>query len=173
MSGLSMDHVHQTGSHREPRIIMIYALVGPPFGGMIVFLMFLISASFGETWRENLHDDFSGTIFSLIGAAIGFPVMGYPFGGVQALLTGLLIKTVASSGGRFGYLTAFLAPAFVGAAVTVLLTYLYYDGVGFAPISVFIAVGLIGIVASLIVRFLFRRRFGKQIHDDASAQTFT
>ncbi|MAW80725.1 MAG: hypothetical protein CMI63_10840 [Parvularcula sp.] len=142
--------------YQEHRIIMIYAIVGPPIGGVITHGIYWFS-SFLDS--GILQGSLLEIAFTLIGTLPAFMLLSYPFGGVQALLTGLLIKTIAGKEGRFGYLTAFLAAALVGIGVAVLLALGYVPSVGFAPIGALTILGMIGVGASLIIRYFFRNRF--------------
>lgn len=165
MSNKENKHAASSNSgYRASRIVLIYGLFGPPIGGLIVYVYYLIDSFFLSRMPNfvDRHYDFVDAIFSIAAGFIAFPLLGYAFGGVQALLTGLLIKTLAGPEGKFGYLTVLLAATVVGASVGALLVSGYVTAIGFAPITIVIVLGVIGIAASIIVRFLFRRRFGKK-----------
>lgn len=144
------------GKYQENKIIMIYALAGPPVGGAITHVIYWFS-----TFLESRLPGGSliETVFTLIGSLPAFLLLSYPFGGVQALLVGLVIKTFARSAGGFGYLTAVFAAGAVGTALGVLLSMGYISALGETPVGVSTFLAVVGIFASIVVRFLFRDRF--------------
>ena len=136
-------------------VFFIYLLLGPPLGAL-VFYLGLIGYSFIESGFGNPSDgmsvaavaEFVVAFFSFLWVIVFF---SYFAGGLQAAGTGLILAVVSKDGGRFGYNLAFLAalvPSFLGAVLFA------GDTPGFA-----VAMFVTGIVASLLLRLLFRERF--------------
>ncbi len=144
---------------KRPRVIVLYSIFGPPIGGLIVYLIFLAYTARNEYFLADFRENTLEVLTSLLGGLISFPLLAYLFGGVQALLTGALIKRLSDSDGRFGYLTAFFAAMWVGVCMSFVLSAAYFFSIGYIPVSAIVALGVLGIVASLIVRFLFRKSF--------------
>lgn len=138
---------------RRLPIFFIYFVVGPPVGGLLFTAFFTISMLHGFVFGEvaeagDAFFRFLGGLFVMVPLAV---IFSYFFGGVQAAVTGLFISGFAPRNGRFGYLTAFVAaigPSLAGAFLI-------------ARESIFFGTWLaaIGTLASLMVRYIFRRRF--------------
>lgn len=156
---MSNENAATDPGQRNSRAILIYGLFGPPVGGLIAYIILLVYAARGEYWWADFRENTLEVLASLSTGLIAFPLYGYLFGGVQALLTGLIVKTFADTDGRFGYMTAFVAATLVGVVVGLFLTTGYFFSIGYAPVIAFVVLAVIGITASLIVRFLFRKRF--------------
>ena len=138
------------------RIALIYGLFGPPVGGIFVWVYYWIERVVDEVL---LYESIFEGVISIVGTIVGFALLGYPFGGIQALLTGLLIKAIAGPQGKFGYLTALIAPSIIGGVASVILCAGYIGALDNAPIEIAAFIAVIGIAASLALRFLFRKRF--------------
>ncbi|WP_428409629.1 hypothetical protein [Hyphococcus sp.] len=147
------------GRGRKVATILIYLLLGPPVGGMIFAAFFSVSNvyNFLTGSSANQEDLVSGTV-GLFVLAMPF---SYMFGGLQAAMTGVIIAICTRNEGRFGYGLAFLASlvsSLVGAVI------FGRDAVGFGVILV-----VVGVLSSLVLRFLFRKVF----REDISAQNET
>ena len=143
---------------RRLPIILIYALLGPPVGAIVLLLSMFITSFAEAISREGLgvlsveNLPSFATIFGVAYIVIAF---SYLFGFVQALLTGVILAEWRTRFGGAGYLAAFIAPLCVGlAAYAVLLP----AAPGFGH-GVPLLLGAIGIAASLILRFFFRSAF--------------
>ncbi|NOX84135.1 MAG: hypothetical protein GXP06_14355 [Alphaproteobacteria bacterium] len=147
---------------RQPWIILIYTLAGPPIGGIIAMLsiyVYLAIETGFQSWLDNVRAEPIQIFLSLSRAFITVAFYGYIFGGIQALLTGIYISLNSGNDGKFGYGLAITASVFVALAVTAVLTAFYQIRSGYAFLVAPIILGAIGIAASVIVRFLFRKRF--------------
>ncbi len=154
-----------TSKGRRPRIILIYVLAGPPIGGIIAMLaiyMYLAIETGFQPWLDNVRAEPIQTILSLPMTFIIVALYGYIFGGIQALLTGIYISLNSGKNGKFGYKLAITASAFVALVVTAVLTAFYQIRTGYAVLAVPIILGAIGIAASVLVRFFFRKRFSPE-----------
>lgn len=145
-----------SGSRRGFIVFFIYLLLGPPLGALVFYLGLIgysvIDNGFGNSsgWAVADAVEFVVAFFSLLWVITLF---SYFFGGLQAAGTGLILAILSRDGGRFGYGLAFMAalvPSFLGAAL------LAGDAPGFA-----VALFATGLVASFLLRFLFRKRFGR------------
>jgi uncharacterized membrane protein YdbT with pleckstrin-like domain len=87
-------------------IVGIFLFIGPPLGGytLLVIIFFMGVADHGIDWAR-LSDAFVGAMFFTA-------VFSYVFGGVLALLTGLMVALSRVIGGR----TTILTPIFAAVA---------------------------------------------------------
>lgn len=147
---------------RTAMVFFIYLIFGPPIGGLATILAFLVlpgilAGNFG------LLGDASGEGFVQLVFLPVWVVMlslwGYVFGGVQAAMTGLILAACSDLDGRFGYDRAIFAtlPPSVFAGIFIGKDYVddYGAGHGFLTLVLTLA----SIVASLALRYLFRKRF--------------
>ena len=101
-------------------IVGIFLFIGPPLGGytLLLIIFFMGVADHGIDWAR-LSDAFAGAMFFTA-------VFSYVFGGVLALLTGLMVALSRAVGGRTTMLTpvfaAVLANGVVVLANTVIAT---------------------------------------------------
>jgi hypothetical protein len=164
---MSMDNLTDddapTHKGKRPRIILIYALAGPPIGGIVAILsiyMYTAITSGFEIWLDNVRAEPIQTLLSLLMTLVAVAFYGYILGGIQALLTGSFISLFAGKDGKFGYGLAIIAPAFVALGVGGAWMVFYQIRVGFTPFfEPPIMLGAIGVAASVTVRFLFRKQF--------------
>ena len=153
-----------TRDHRQrSRIVLIYSIIGPPIGGLIAYFAFMVSATFSEMFWVNTKEATLESLLSLLSGIVVFPLLAYMFGGLQALCTGLLIARIANRDGRFGYLTAFAAAAFIGLLVGLVAVLVYsVSGVSVSDIALaFSVLWAIGVASSLLLRCWFRGLFAK------------
>lgn len=157
-------HTDEKSPLRMAPIIAIYTGLGPPIGGVLTSLSLFAVAMF-EAGGGSLTGFSTRALESVLGLIVLIPISalyGYYLGGIQAFLTGAIIAFASRSKGGFGYVTAFLAPLAVGVVAGVLMvTDFRLDFTRVVPGEYMMAAILaaIGVVASLILRFLFRRRF--------------
>jgi len=152
---------------RRPRIILIYTLVGPPVGGILTLLAIFISSAITsglEIWLGNVRTEPVLTILSVPMMFVGFALFGYIFGGIQAFLTGAYISLVAGKDGKFGYLTATACAVLVGALTSGVLAVFYWVGVGFVPAVELAYLAFVGVISSIIVRWMKRHSFRKAVN---------
>lgn len=145
---------------KRGNIILFYIFVGPPVGGMLVFLylfVFSLLSGAADFWTDSFFKEPLEALSTFAGNFILVTLLSYVFGGVQALATGLLISTISGPEGNFSYVVALIIPAIVGATVMLALAEAYQ-----MPLGIGAFLGAIGVGASILIRFLFRRRFGKR-----------
>lgn len=142
---------------RKVMVFFIYLIFGPPIGGIITLTSMLgyvvIEEGFGQTFSNEWFSGFPLFPFYILFLSL----WGYLFGGVQAALTGLILSISSDAGGRFGYFHALLATIPPSILAGIFLYFQERDG--------FVASGvlaIVSVVASLVVRFLFRNRFRPQ-----------
>lgn len=84
---------HAVGAAQSPgrgrwkeslRGLILFALLGPPLGGLLVALAIGIT----ETWQGNLQGEGMSNWLAILGLAL---VFSYPFGVVPAAVTGLMV----------------------------------------------------------------------------------
>lgn len=155
---------------RRRKVFFIYVIFGPPIGAIIVVFTVLV-----VTMYDGGIDLTYGSWIELIQALSWFLMItlfalmySYLVGGVQAALTGVIVACLSSNNGRFGYGLALAAPALVGLVAGIVLAYPLNTG---AQLSAYL--GVIGVLANLAIRFLFRKRFRREDFDHiaASAQS--
>ena len=157
---------------RAPRamIFFIYLLAGPPAGatlfvaGVVAYGigLQLSGAGVGIGYNGPSETSMLQTIATIPVFWIVASVLSYIFGGLQAAGTGLLLTFMSGEDGRFGYGLAFFAalvPSFFGAVL------FGRDAPGY-----FAVLFAIGVAASLILRFHFRKRFSRLVVEE---DTFT
>ncbi|MEO1136379.1 MAG: hypothetical protein AAFW68_07190 [Pseudomonadota bacterium] len=139
---------------RRLPIFFIYLIFGPPIGGVIFAIGW-----FGALFISQISSTTIVPAEALWTHAQAFPlflllsiVFSYLFGGVQAILTGLFISAFAKRNGKFGYRMALLA-SFSGSLLGGLL--FARDSLTFLALLT-----AIGVLASILIRFVFRNRFG-------------
>ncbi|MFC2952843.1 hypothetical protein ACFOOP_12970 [Marinicaulis aureus] len=140
----------------------IYLIAGPPIGAL-VFMAFLcamaIEAAFitPSLTSPSVPSEAAilGTFVSLIAFTPVALMFSYFFGGLQAAATGLLLIFLSDRQGKFSYGAAMLAalPSSLAA-----LFIIGRDSIGFG-----VVVALIGMLSSLILRLIFRKRFGRHV----------
>ncbi|MCA8887488.1 MAG: hypothetical protein KDA46_01580 [Parvularculaceae bacterium] len=160
----------QNSVARKLSIIAIYTFLGPPVGGALtaisMFFLEAFDASNGSlaVFATKALQSLPGMVFIIPSAAI----YGYFFGGVQAFITGVGIAYAANGRGGFGYLTAILVPLVVGVVAGVLIatdfrldfTFRFdFTRLSSSEYVSAAVLAVIGVGASLVLRFLFRRRF--------------
>ena len=139
-------------------VFFIYMIAGPPIGGALFLLGFMgygIFAETGPTFLSKFDETAVLRFFATLPMIFGFTLLfGYFLGGLQAAGAGLILTLMSDKNGRFGYGLAFLAaivPSLLGAWLWM------GDAPGFAAILF-----SLGLAASLVLRFLFRKRFGRR-----------
>jgi hypothetical protein len=147
---------------RKAMVFFIYLMFGPPIGGLATILTFLILSAVlaGDL---GLLGDASGEgviqLFFLPVWVVMLSLWGYLFGGVQAAMTGLILAACSDLDGRFGYDRAVIAtlPPSMFAGILIGKDYVndHDAGHGF----LILVLTLASIVASLVLRYLFRERF--------------
>ncbi len=96
---------------RWVRILIVFAILGPPAGGL-VFAAPMLASSMTSAIADGER---AGELFALPQLVGMIALFSFPFGGPPAVLAGLLLTWRASHRGRPpGYLEA----AFVGAAIS-------------------------------------------------------
>ncbi len=160
----SRPYTNENPPLRTVPVIAIYTGLGPPIGGVLASLLLFAVAMF-EAAGGSLTGFSTSALESVLGLIVFIPISalyGYYLGGIQAFLTGAIIAFASRSKGGFGYVTAFLAPLAVGVVAGVLIvTDFRLDFTRVVPGEYMMAAILaaIGVVASLILRLLFRRLF--------------
>jgi len=139
-------------------IILIYAVLGPPVGGLL-FLLGILFISLGDGLRHAALTDLSVVgMLKGIRSFLLFYIFTIPFsymyGFVQALLTGAVLSELLKRRGEAGYAAAFLAPLVIGLGAYLVFDFgLEHDR---ALAAVIVAAG---VLASLVLRLLFRNAF--------------
>ena len=139
-------------------IFAIYLAFGPPMGA-IIFVVTIVAAGLIGRLFEIATGQPAGSsqltdIINLLFFFSAMPIiimLSYLFGGLQAAVTGIIIAVSSGKGRKFGYGLAFLAPVIPSAAA------LFVLGRGETGLGWFL--GVIGVTASLAIRYLFRARF--------------
>lgn len=151
-----------TAVKHEPRrrlpIIFIYALLGPPVGAIVFLSGALLAAAYQSLklngWEGvSLSDALQSLAVVPVVLLYAIP-FSYLFGFVQALLTGVALAELRARTGKARYLEAVLVPLVIGAGAYAVMAAGLYPVYDFAA-----AIVAIGIAASLVLRFLFRRAF--------------
>lgn len=136
-------------------IVLIYTLLGPAIGGMLtvsVLIAVWAVTEFGmsdDLFERPLETLLSLPLMFLIGA-----LYGYIIGGAQAFACALLLAAVSDLNGRFSYARAAIASMIVAFLSAVFFYVAIDDNLGNAAFMV-----AAGPPTSLILRFLFRKRF--------------
>ncbi|PQA85599.1 hypothetical protein CW354_21930 [Marinicaulis flavus] len=142
---------------RRFAIFCVYLVLGPPVGGLFLIAGALLTAG-ASVFTGNGDGISSGsgwdTIFGVFALTPLVLMFSYLFGGLQAAATGLFLAVFSGKEGRFGYILAVLAPVPPG---LVALFVMGRDG-----LSGGLALGLLGILASVTLRFVFRKSFGRR-----------
>lgn len=151
---------NKTPHERKPvPIILLWFFVGPPVGGLLTVLGTVLFLSFEFDIREALNVLGGISLYEMVWIPIYLlfgSLMGYVFGGVQALLTALLLKRWYKINGTVGYGAAAGAAAVVGLLAAILLT-AFSGEAAITDFKLSVVLFLAGIAASVVVRFLFRR----------------
>lgn len=95
-------------------IVVVFLFIGPPIGGyaLLVIAFVLKAAAHGIDWAR-LSDAFVGAIFFTA-------IFSYVFGGMVALLTGVLVSVSRLVGGTTGILTPIFAALLANGAAALL-----------------------------------------------------
>ncbi len=146
------------GYRPRSSIILIYAFLGPPVGSLLFLLGVFLFSLQDEINYGVLADPSVLGVLKGIGAFLLFFIFtipfSYMFGFVQALLTGVVLSGLHNKNGKAGYLAAFLTPLGISAGAYAVFGFGFEFGQGFAA-----AIAAIGVLTSLILRFLFRGAF--------------
>ena len=150
--------VRPYSENRRGMIIGLYLLVGPPIGAAIIVALLWVAMflSFVDGGQINIDGaDLSNGLGVLAVVSVLAAPVSYFFGGIQALVTGIIIACFSDKDGKFGYGLALLAPV----APCVAAAFVLDVERGEPNWGAFF--GVVGVLASLIVRLLFRQRFSK------------
>ncbi len=149
------------GFKPQSSIILIYALLGPPVGSVIFLLgVFLISLEDGfksvALTEPSVIETLKGVGYFILFFVFTIP-FSYIYGFVQALLTGAVLSEILKRRGKAGYLAAFLTPLVIGLGVYVISDF----GIE-REREVAAAMVVVGVLASLVLRFLFSSAFNEK-----------
>lgn len=155
---------------RKLMIFFFYLLAGPPAGATLFVAgvlaygigLQLSGAGVGIGYYGSGETGMLQIIATIPMFWILASVLSYIFGGLQAAGTGLLLTFMSSENGRFGYglaIFAALVPSLLGAVM------FGRDAPGY-----FAVLFAIGVASSLLLRFLFRKRFSRLVVEEG---TFT
>lgn len=137
-------------------IVVIYTLLGPAIGGMLTISV-LIAMTAATTGFESGYDNFDAPLQMLLSLPMTLllgALFGYYVGGVQAVMCALLLAAISDLNGRFSYARAAIASMVVAFLSAVFFYVAIDDNLGNAAFMV-----AAGPPTSLILRFLFRKRF--------------
>ena len=142
------------GENWRVSIFPIALFLGPPLGGLMVWVVFAIDYLLSQPFSFPDELVLSALLFlrNVIASVVVMAFCGYVFGGLQAAAAGLLLTFWSDKNGRFSYLKAFLAPMAPGLLVMAIF---YKDGL---LVLTSLLLGL-GVASSLALRFLFRKSF--------------
>jgi len=138
-------------------IVLIYTLLGPAIGGVMTTSSLIIDPYLQNAAPDTIADYLEILSWSLIfvlSAIIYGSFFGYWFGGVQAFACGLLLAAMSNREGRFGYFHAGLAAAITAGVAMAIYEFAFGWSLGEALF--FVSAGL---PTSLLLRFLFRKKF--------------
>jgi len=141
------------GTNSRESIAVIYSLAGPPIGGFLTSIAEIADFRYGPTLKQLIDSPFT-TMSDLMQLIFSLTFGGYIFGGFQAAACGLLLMTMSDHQARFSYLQASVASVVVAVSAAAILVFLF----GLDLVSAFFVVAA-GPPTSLILRFLFRKRF--------------
>ena len=139
-------------------IILSYIVLGPAIGGILTISV-LIAMTAATTGFESGYDNFNAPLQMLLSLPMTLllgALFGYYVGGAQAVMCALLLAAISDLDGRFSYAQAAIA-AFIVAFLSAVFIYVAIDdNLGNAMFMV-----AAGPATSLILRFLFRKRFAQ------------
>lgn len=137
-------------------IFLLYIILGPAIGGMLTISV-LIAMTSATTGLESGYDNFNVPLQMLLSLPMTLllgALFGYFVGGAQAVMCALLLAAISDQDGRFSYAQVAFASMIV-ACLSAVFIYVASDGnLGAAMFMV-----AAGPPTSLILRFLFRKRF--------------
>ncbi|WDI30799.1 hypothetical protein PUV54_12630 [Hyphococcus flavus] len=151
------DRIGNVGFNRRVTIFLIFLVFGPPIGGLIAihgFLLYMIlQTGLSEVFPEFKFQTLLGLVLWPIWAFM-LSLYGYIFGGIQAGVTGCILAIIADRNGRFSYQIAVMATL-----PSSLLAAIHFGLRGNGELFFAAILAGVSVAASLIVRFLFRKRF--------------
>ncbi|MFZ5617972.1 MAG: hypothetical protein ACOZAA_11720 [Pseudomonadota bacterium] len=138
-------------------VVLIYTAFGPAVGGVLTITVSIVALQF-QDGGSGLARVFLETPLRSLAAIPMVLVLGalcgYWIGGTQALACGLILAAISGRDGRFGYFRAGLSAALVAILATIVIVLFLDTGLWGALFMV-----AAGLPSSLILRFLFRKRF--------------
>lgn len=150
----------QSTQLRRLPIILIYGFLGPLVGGFLFLLGSAVFVLAIEIKRDGLAALSFAEVLPFLASFFLLWIFSIPFsflfGFVQALLTGLALAEWRMQTGRVTYFDAGLAAFIIGIIACLVLAGPLETSHAFA-----VSVAIIGILASLILRFVFRAVFAK------------
>jgi hypothetical protein len=144
------------GARRKAMIVLIYTAIGPALGGLLmVSALYAVSAleSGVETGPTIAQSPLQYLIYLPLVGLTG-ALFGFYFGGVQAFACGVLLAAMSDLNGKFSYVQAAIAAVLV-AFLSAALVFVASDG-GLSAAAFMVVAGP---PTSLLLRFLFRKRF--------------
>ncbi len=144
-------------------IVFIYLIFGPPIGGLATILGFFTFAVFAEgngAFFESFAGEDIGDLLMMPVWMFLMSLWGYVFGGAQAAMTGLILAVASDREGRFGYDRTIIATFPPSLIAGIVISGGAFPALGNENGLVIFILTLTGVVASIAVRFLFRKRFG-------------
>lgn len=152
---------------RSVGVLLVFALVGPALGGVLVFCaLFPVAMLFGFNPATVPTDEGTPGLAGVFGMLTLFVAMGYAFGGAQAVLTGLWASI---STWRKGAISSW------GTVLAAVLATLAWIAILYSPLNpldaveagsdrklsnalqIALAITPIGIICALFCRWLARR----------------
>ena len=141
------------GPNSKASIAIIYTVFGPAVGGILTSFAFVADFQYRFPIKVLFESPIAMLfdIFEFVASAV---IAGYFFGGFQAAACGILLMTMSDRNARFSYIQAGLAPILVAIISAALIVFIFDAGIDAALFLV-----AAGPPTSLILRFLFRKRF--------------
>ena len=139
-------------------IILSYIVLGPAIGGILTISV-LIAMTAATTGFESGYDNFNAPLQMLLSLPMTLllgALFGYYVGGAQAVMCALLLAAISDQDGRFSYAQVAFASMIVACLSAVFIYVAIDDNLGNAMFMV-----AAGPATSLILRFLFRKRFAQ------------